>query len=274
MSSQPPQTDRAVTIGPLWGPRYPPRWLLPFVAVMTLLAAISVTLAGSTREPDGAGVFLLFAALFGHLAGYGVYLRWIPLRRGPAMPDDHLTGTSFRYAKWAYYWYVAPIVLAVLGLALFAVLSFPDNTVFATVLLSFCLLAAVAIGFMVYLAPGRLTLTPDGVHHRGLTLVQYSPWSSIVAVVAIESGHERTIVVEVDPGEDDRLRHYLPRGLRSVHPLLPSIVVSDTWLLTDPTLVHETLRHYLGSPEDRAELGTRAAVDRVRHRRFTRGDAG
>lgn len=273
MSSQPTRTESAVRTGPLWGPRYPPRWILPFIAVMTLLTAIGVTLAGQARDPVGAGVCLLFAALFGHLAGYGVYLRWIPLRRGPAMPDEHSGGTGFRYATWAYYWYVAPVALAVLGLALFAVLSFGDSAVFAAVLLVFCLPVAVSIGFMVYLAPGRLTLTPDGVHHRGLTLVQYSPWSSIVAVVAIDSGHERTIVVEVDPGDDDRLRHYLPKGLRSVHPLLPSIVVSDTWLLTDPTLVHETLRHYLDVPEDRAELGTRAAVDRIRHRRFTSAGA-
>ncbi|SDS26208.1 hypothetical protein [Actinoplanes derwentensis] len=277
MSSQSSQIAHGVTAGPLWGPRYPPRWILPFIAVMTLLTVASAVFAvqGFGRAPAAeTGMCLLFAALFGHLIGYAVYLRWVPLRRGPAMPETDSSGTGFGYAKWGYYWYVAPIALAVLGLASFALMSFDNGigrAVFAAVILVFCLVVTVSVAFMVYLAPGRLTLTPDGLHHRGLTFVQYSPWTSIVTVDAIESGHERAILVDVEPGDEDRIRHYLPKGLRSVHPLLPGFVVTDTWLLTDPTLVHETLRHYLDNPGDRPELGTKAAVDRIRHRRFTTG---
>lgn len=256
--------------GPLWGTRYPPRWMLPFIAVTALLTVAGVVLTvralGRATWAE-TGIWLGFTALFGHLAGYAVYLRWVPLRRGPAMPDNDPCGTAFSYSKWAYYWYVAPVALAVPGLAWFAWLS--GSALFTTVVLGVCVVVAVPAAFMVHLAPGRLTLAPEGVHHRGLTLVQFAPWASIVAIEAIEAGHERTIVVDVDPSGDDRIRHYLPRFLHAVHPLLPAVVVSDTWLLTDPTLVHETLRHYLDNPADRAELGTRAAVDRVRHRRFT-----
>ncbi|GAA1620629.1 hypothetical protein [Actinoplanes couchii] len=270
-----PAASQVEAAGPLWGPRYPPRWILPFIAVMTLLTATSTVLAGRGFERGAwteAGMCVLFAALFGHLIGYAVYLRWVPLRRGPAMPENDPLGTGFSYAKWGYYWYVAPITIAVLGLTWFALLSIGDGigrTVFAAVILAFCLLVAVSTAFMIYLAPGWLTLTPEGLHHRGLTFVQYSPWASIVAVDAIESGHERAIIMDVDPTGEDTLRHYLPRGLRSVHPLLPAFVVTDTWLLTDPTLVHETIRHYWDNPSDRAELGTKQAIDRIRHRRFT-----
>ncbi|WP_430790898.1 hypothetical protein [Actinoplanes sp. G11-F43] len=262
------QTSPLEQAGPLWGTRYPPRWILPFITVTGALTVAALALAGQSAGRGswaGAGMCLGFAALCGHLAGYGVYLRWIPLRRGPAMPENDPCGTGFAYSKWAYYWYVTPVVLAVLGLAWFGWLS--DSVLLAGVVLVCCLAGAVPVGIMCYLAPGRLTLSPDGVHHRGLALTQFSPWTSIAGVGAIESGQERTIVIDVDPGDDDRIRHFLPKD---THPLLPAIVVSDTWLLTDPTLVHETLRHYLDNPGDRHELGTRAAVDRIRHRRFGR----
>ncbi|GAA4937648.1 hypothetical protein [Actinoplanes utahensis] len=259
----------------LWEPRRTPGWAVPFTAV-TGLAAVAALILSARSAAGGSGgwsaLALLFAVLSGHAAGYGVYLGWCPGRRGPRMPETTATGTAFSYSRWGYYWYVSLVGLAVTGLTVFALLSFGNGVaglLFAVCTLLVCLAGAAVAGLMLCLAPGRLTLTPDGLHHRSLSFTQYSPWSSVFAVEPVEIGHERAVVVEVEASEADRIRHYLPRPLRPEHPLLPSIVVTDTWLATDPLLVYETLWHYHANPDDRAELGTPAALERILHRRWT-----
>lgn len=271
MISQPSEIDLDEDEQPLWEPRRTPGWAVPFTAVMGLSAILSLALSLQTSGARTA-LSLGSAVLFGHAAGYGVYLGWCPGRRGPRLPDTTGGGTVFSYSRWGYYWYVSLVALAVTGLTVFALLTIGDGLaglLFAVCTLLVCVVTAVVAGLMLYLAPGSLTLAPDGLHHRSLSFTQYSPWSAVFAVEPVEIGHERAVVVEVSPSGADRIRHYLPRLLRPEHPLLPSIVVTDTWLATDPLLVFETLWHYHANPDDRAELGTTAALDRIMHRRWS-----
>lgn len=108
----------------------------------------------------------------------------------------------------------------------------------------------------------RVVLTPDGVGRRRGTEVELLPWDEITAPrLSVEPAVQLTIWRRsVTPA----------RGAR------PSEALADARLVlplatyrSDPNLVVALVEHYRTHPRDRAELGTSAAVERVR-----RGELG
>jgi hypothetical protein len=250
---------------------------IAFMAVLTLLFGFGTVVAFAGGDVTWAVMSLYTTMLCGQVLGLGLYLRWRPLRLRSGTPrirrtgDGH-TGIAFRYSGWGYFWYFGLFATGAAGLVPFALLGLGEGVagslIAVTALLAALFLVAVVVIVLVR-APGRLILTPDGLWHRGLTFTGYSPWEAAALVDAATVGGAPAVMVHVDPSERNRSRSFLPAwlGIREQE-LLPFVVVRDQWLATDPALVYRTVRHYHLNPGDRVELGTEAAVERVRQRRF------
>jgi hypothetical protein len=248
-----------------------------FMGVLTLLFGLGAVVAVAGGDVVWAVVTVGTTVLCGQVLGLGVYLRRRQLRRRGGMPrtgraEDGHAGIAFRYSGWGYFWYFGLFVTGAAGLVPFGLLGLGQGVAGSLIAVA-ALLAALFLVLVVVIvlvrAPGRLILTPDGLWHHGLTFTGYAPWEAAALVDAATVGGAPAVMVHVDPSERNRSRSFLPArlGIREQE-LLPFVVVREQWIAADPALVYRTVRHYHLNPGDRPELGTEAAVERVRERRF------
>ncbi|GAA2710795.1 PH domain-containing protein [Actinoplanes palleronii] len=248
-----------------------------------VVAPLLLGLAGWSAWAGGLAAAAAFGAIglwFAHVAGLGATLWLRPHRRSRALPapapiDDGSPGLTFRYSWWAYYWQGAVLVLTsapflLLGLA---GLTSGDTAeaVFGAVLVAGALLLLAVLFRVLRHAPGRLSLTPAGVYHRGPGGGRFVPWDAVLDVRADGTGAQPTIEVRAAPSDrsrsgtrkDNRSRFTARRAERST-----ALTVPAAWPAAAPETVYRTLRHYLRHPADRGELSGVAAVARVRQQRL------
>ena len=178
-----------------WTQQRPPMWLkfsMWFMAATAIgMAAEAVWLAWTGQL--AAGVPLAGAALFlGHVVALSRRV-WRPRRRSSrpgtltAAPDG-ATGVTFTYSAWSYYLVTALLViseLVLMAVGLGAALSATVVGVVAAIVIgAVVLVAGWTLVIMLWLAPGKVILSPAGVYHRALTSIHFVPWHAIVAVSA------------------------------------------------------------------------------------------
>jgi hypothetical protein len=239
-----------------------------YLAAMTLGAGGLAVWAFLSGRPATGLVFALAAVYLAHVVGMGVWALWGPPRPrrsdARASSDDDSGGVSFAYSTWAYYWMTATLVMTILGVAGFAAAAAATATTGG--LLVACLLALMTVVLlwfvvtMLRLAPGRLTLSSAGVHHRGLIYTHFVPWYAIFEISAVWVGFP-LLVAKAFPSEGTRLVRYL--GRFGTPEYLPFLVVRVRWLATDPVVVYDALSFYHTHPDQRAELATPAALERI-----------
>lgn len=106
----------------------------------------------------------------------------------------------------------------------------------------------------------RTSLSSIGVYHRSVTHTHFVPWYAIAEISAVWAGLP-LIVAKAAPSEGTRLVRYL--GRFGTQDFLPFLVVRARWLATDPVVVYDVLSFYHAHPDQRAELATPAALERI-----------
>ncbi|WP_425903020.1 hypothetical protein [Rhodococcus sp. DT1] len=115
---------------------------------------------------------------------------------------------------------------------------------------------------------GRLVLTPNVIHQRGWSLESTLDWHSILTVRPVVLGNWAVVLLGHPAAQWER-RATVPRGLGwGGLPITPMIEVHCHMHPVDPTLLYTLLRFYLENPQARTELGTEAALERIKARRF------
>lgn len=115
---------------------------------------------------------------------------------------------------------------------------------------------------------GRLVLTPNVIHQRGWSLESTLDWNSILTVRPVVLGNW-VVVLLGHPAAQWERRATVPRGLGwDGLPTTPMIEVHCHMHPIDPVLLYSLLRFYLENPGYRSELGTDAALERVKARDF------
>jgi hypothetical protein len=115
---------------------------------------------------------------------------------------------------------------------------------------------------MLWLAPGKVVISPTGVYHRSLTSTYFVPWPAVVAVSARWIGTP-VIVVSATPSADSRVRRYMGRFGSGEVRFLPMMVIRTAWLAADPATVYHALSFYGSHSGLRAELGQPDGLDRI-----------
>ena len=241
-----------------------------FVALMALGMAAGAAWLSWTGRP-ATGIPLAAGAIFlGHVVGLSTRV-WGTRRRSSrtstltATPDG-TKGVTFSYSAWSYYWLTAVLVMTELLAVAVTVGAALSATVVGVVMAVVIGVLAMVVGWvlvtMLRLAPGKLVLSPTGVHHRSLTSTHFIPWSAIVGVSADWIGTP-IIAVKAFPSADTRVRRPMGRFGSGEVQFLPLMVIRTAWLATDPTTVYHALSFYHAHPELRAELATPEALDRI-----------
>jgi hypothetical protein len=280
-SRQNPASGRQALPPPAgWAGHRPGVWIIlgvGYLAAMTLGVGGLAVWALLSGQPATGVAFAVATVYLGHVVGLGVWGLWgppRPLRSGArASSDDDSGGVSFHYSTWAYYWLTAVLVMTMLGVVGFAAAAAATAT--AGGLLAAALLALMTVVLlwflitMLRLAPGRLTLSSTGIDHRSLTHTHFVPWYAIFEISAVWAGFP-LLVAKAFPSEGTRLVRYL--GRFGAQEFLPFLVVRVRWLATDPVVVYDALSFYHAHPDQRAELATSAALQRISSGRIASED--
>jgi hypothetical protein len=230
-------------------------------------------LTGAAAE----GLLLLTGALFlGH--GVGLGLSVLPRRRrarprttAVAWTDER--GALFPYARGGHYALASLMLMSFAGSAVIvAALAVrgPRRPAELVVLALFGLAALGALWLLVemvrvYLTRPRIVLTPSGLYHRRITFEHFLPWPAVYAVSADEARGEPLITAKADSSEETWVRMLRRRSREPEFALLPYLVVRGGTLAVDPAMLYHAVRHYHDHLDHRDELGTDAALDRIRN---------
>jgi len=263
-----------------WAGHRPGAWIvlgLGYLAALALGAGGASAWALLSGQPMTGLAFALGAVYLAHIVGLGVWGLWGPPRpsRTGALTstDNGPSGVSFPYSAWAYYWLTAILVMTTLGVGV--ITAFAAATATAKGLPVVAILVVLTLGplwllvTMLRLAPGRITLSPTGVYHRSLTFTHFVPWYAIVEISAVWAGFPR-IVAKALPSEDTRLIRY--GGRFGTPEFLPFLVVRARWLSADPVVAYHALSFYHAHPDQRSELATPAALERISNGRTVNQD--
>lgn len=237
-----------------------------FLGLLTLAAAAAAVWQAITGSGGAAAALAGVVVYLGHVTGLGLRARTSGRRRaGTTGVTSGPDGLTFRYGAAPTYWLTATTALTALVLAGLTVLAVAqggaEGYLIAAVLAVAAVLAGVFLVVVLRLAPGRVVIGPDGIHHRGLTFTHHVPWHAVVDVVAAWTNGP-LVVIKTMPAADTATRNYLGRsagGRQSAS----FTTVTGSWLAADPALLLHAVAYYLLHPEDRAELGTPAALHRI-----------
>lgn len=240
-----------------------------FLGLLTLAATAGAVWQAVTGSGGTAAALAGVAVHLGHVTGLGVRAITSGTRRtGTTGVTSGSEGLTFRYSTAATYWLAATTALTALVLACLVVPAVAQGGAEGYLIAAVLAVAAVPAGvFLVVvlrLAPGRVVIGPDGIHHRGLTFTHDVPWHAVVDVVAAWANGP-VVVIRAMPSADTATRDHLGRSAGG-RPSSSFTTVTGTWLTADPALLLHAVAHYLIHPEDRPELGTPAALHRIASR--------
>ncbi|PKV93970.1 hypothetical protein ATK30_4833 [Amycolatopsis echigonensis] len=260
--------------------------LIAFVFALLTVGGIAVAVStfGSGPSDPRSGVIILATPLFLGVALDVLLTRLLTSARGARgvrtgqVPEVGEPGLLVPYSATLTTIHVAAAVVcfalfAVLGIAAAAVVASQGahGNAGAAVIAIVCLVCVISLivsGVLVLrgkLRRGVLALTPRGVYHCSWSFSTYADWDTIMYVGAADANGPIIELATTDSGE----RWYRRRTRLRRQPELafnPHIGIQARLLSADPALVYQTLRFYQRNPQARTELGTEAAVQRVRTR--------
>ncbi len=180
---------------------------------------------------------------------------------------------SLWVALWLVIWgslLIAALLLAVSWTVAFT--SSPLNVgalIFGAVMvLAALLLAALAIERLRGKAlRGELLISAQGIRYRTLAYDASTEWAALQSVSIVGGDSLRIVLVGyANMAPSVQGRSWLMRPSKAVlaQAAESTIAIKGVSLSVDPALAFHTLRYYHANPEARAELGTDAAVQRVR----------
>lgn len=240
----------------------------------------SVVLGTLTAAAAGAAVWQIFrgevltalalagvAAYLGHVFGLGLHGALPGRRRRDATGvTPSADGLTFRYAPAPTYWLAATTGLTTVLLVGATILAVGQGGIQGYVIAAVLALYAALLGWffavLLRLAPGRVVVGVDGIHHRGLTFTHDVGWHAVRDVVATWSNGP-LVVIKTMPSPDTVTHNYLGWFRKGPQPLSPFTTVAGSWLASDPAALLRVVAYYLLNPDDRAELATAAALRRI-----------
>lgn len=113
-------------------------------------------------------------------------------------------------------------------------------------------------------AIGRVALTPDGIYHRSWAFESFLPWEQVLSVSAGQLDGQ-LITLTTYSNAQPHFRKLSQMWKQPEVKLAPHTAILGRYLSIDPALAIHTLTFYYEHPQARSELGTEAAVERVRH---------
>jgi hypothetical protein len=207
------------------------------------------------------------AAYLGHVFGLALHGVLAGRRRNDATGvTPTADGLTFRYAAAPTYWLAATTGLTTVLLVGATILAALQGGVQGYVIAAVLALGAALLGWffvvLLRLAPGRVVVSVNGIHHRGLTFTHDVAWHAVRDVVAAWSNGP-LVVIKTMPSSDTVTHNYLGWTRTSSRPLSPFTTVPGTWLAADPAALLRVVAYYLLNPDDRAELATAASLRRI-----------
>jgi hypothetical protein len=245
--------------------------------VLVTVGMVSVAVGASTQgEYVEAAAFAGTAALVGTAVLGPIAARMrqrLPTRSVSTYTTGSEAGVRVRYSALNFAWAFALLTtLAVSATGILAVMAL-DGEPIRNPRDQYVLLIAIIVvpcsgwllGAMIRgsIARGRIVLTRSGVHHRYLFLDEFVPWDAVMSVRA-ERRSGPVIVLDCPPGVKRRLTGPLRLIVRRfLNPF--EIEIPARALACNPAAVLYALRYYHHRPDDRSELATGAAVERLRN---------
>jgi hypothetical protein len=238
-----------------------------FMGLFTAAVAAAAGWQLTRGDEVSAVVFAVVAIYLGHLTALSVHsYRGGRHRNDTTGVSQEPEGLVFRYGAAPTYLLSAFVGMTTVALAGMSVLSAAQATaqgyVMAAVLGGLAVFMAVFLVVLLKLAPGRVVVGPDGVHHRGLTFTHFVPWEAVVDVAALWA-HSPVIFIRTIGSSATVTRNYLGRSTPGPQALSPFDTISGRWLAADPAILLQTLAHYIVHPADRRELGDGQALRRI-----------
>jgi hypothetical protein len=252
--------------------------------VMVLLALLCVPVGFTfvaIDKPGGVKYCLLFGVLLLTIAAFAYVTRVRPKHGEEDIVTAELDGrrvTELRYSSLGFGALVLMMVCVTAFVLLAAVdfyFSIPGEVTAplgATVV--FGLIGLFLASFLVLVATGRiqrgkLVLSQRGIHQRGWTFSSFLPWESFAGMKASFDGQVEYVLVVAYANAPWEKRQIVKFWKIDKLPPVPMIAINCLSLAIDPNLVYWLVKFYVENPPARVELGTEAAIQRVRARAFT-----
>ena len=266
-----------------WGGRRP---LIITVFVMFGLFPIVALAAGvdalrgdfelrSALLPLTIPFFVSFAGLI-YVAGVRRRHRSTAPLRVSTPFESRIPGLAIPYSRSYSAWAVALILPACgssLPVGFYASVRFSEGAresgVFAGVLAGALLVTCRGLAVEILrkrIVRGVIVLTPDGIVHHSWASDSSCSWGMVRGVqpIALPAAAIRVENALIGGATDHGFtrRSAMLRSIEAKH--RPDMIIEVPSLSIDPVLMLETLRFYAACPLQRHELGTQAAIDRVR----------
>lgn len=271
---------------------WPRQWRAPNSALGIGLAVFCLACAGLfvalAASGDPVGIALVIVApIFAGFALSGV-ATWVGVRARPVrsvrtrLQPDGIAALAFPYsflATVAAFLVVVGLAAGVIPFLAAGLFSALDGDLFSWLwVLLFGLIGLFGLACLYGIARRRLVrgavfLSPDGIVHRTWGADTAISWDAVLDVTPEESAAVTAYgngppsqVIRLSPYANAKAT-YTPRSLlwRPARKVVNgTALISGTVLGVNPALVYHTLRFYHRNPNARAELGTDAAVRRVR----------
>ncbi|GAA2790214.1 hypothetical protein [Saccharopolyspora taberi] len=250
-----------------WSAR-PPRAARLVTAAFLVLCAAALAIAirnQLTNWSSGFRYMLVFALIFAELAVLVFDAKLRPRKAG-ARPlrtkaaDDATMALEMPYSRVQFTLFVllslttaAPFVLGVVG-----ALEIGHPQVGRAVLLGIAALVPLSLPVVMLkgsFAPGKVRLSPAGIHHRGWTHESFLPWGDVAEIRPLHrDGPE--IWISGRPGASWRRRQIARIWHEDKLPEVPALRIPGRDLAGDPAVLLALLRHYQDNPASRPELAT------------------
>lgn len=251
-----------------------PRWVLWYSAVAVATLGVSLILPVPGHSRAAVLVALIVPALglgLGHTAVHS-NVRARSVRRVHTTETGELS-VPFLPDLWTGLWVLVVGCLLILLLLVYASWQVgfdnppdPAATVIGAVLLVLAVppAALVVEGLRGTVSRGELLLSPDRIRYRTFSYDVDVDWAAVQRV-SVAGGDGLQIVLLTD-GPRLHAHSWLLRPSRTARAQAVEgrLVLRGLWLSVDPALALHTLRYYHAHPDARVELGTGAAVYRVR----------
>lgn len=252
-----------------------PQCSIAFMGLATLIVVLTGAWAAARGQPELLPRSLLMGAFFSTLAAHVYATRVRSHHRDSDIARTTHRGkraTEICYSRAQHVIFAATLgslaAWATAGALEFTFTGEPPNPALVT-LWGAC--AALSAGCLLLIAVGRirrgrLVLTEEGVHQEGRWGESFLAWD---ASSGIEPGHDGRIATIALLAPEGALQpRSTGRMARLEKPSSPGMHINTSVFDLDKALVYHLLRHYLETPQDRAELGTDASIERIRSRAF------
>lgn len=252
-----------------------PQYAIAFMGLATLVVVLTGAWAATQGEPERLPRGLLMGAFFGTLAAHIYVTRARSHHRESNIARTTYRATpatEIRYSRAQHVIFTANLgSLAAWATAGALEFTFTGESPNPALIALWGICAAFSAGCLLLIAVGRirrgrLLLTEAGIHQQGQWGESFLAWD---AGSDIEAGHDGRTATIALPAPEGALQ---PRSTgwmaRLEQTSSPGMHINTSVFDLDRALVYHLLRHYLENPQDRAELGTSASIERIRSRAF------